>query len=69
MIQREWYLKQLRTYRDKPLIKVLSGVRRCGKSTILHLFREELLASGSVAEDQIIAFNLALRHNVWAVLK
>ena len=57
MIKREQYLKRLRGYRDKPLIKVLSGVRRCGKSTILQMFSDELLSSGDVAESQIITFN------------
>jgi predicted AAA+ superfamily ATPase len=56
MIEREQYLKKLRLYKDKDLIKVVSGVRRCGKSTILKMFAEELLQSG-VKQDQIIQIN------------
>jgi predicted AAA+ superfamily ATPase len=65
MIERERYLRQLRGYRDKPLIKVLSGVRRCGKSTILRMFCEELLTSGTVTEEQMTIINfedMAYRH-------
>ncbi len=56
MIRRELYLSQLMMFRDKPLIKVITGVRRCGKSSILSLFSRELLDSG-VAEEQIIQIN------------
>ena len=51
-------------YKDKPLIKVISGIRRCGKSTLLELFQEELLNNG-VEQNQIISYNfedMALRH-------
>ena len=57
MIQRELYLKKLRYWKDHDVIKVVSGIRRCGKSTLLHLFREELLGSGIRAEN-IISLNL-----------
>ena len=53
MIVRPLYLKVLRTYRDVPLVKILSGIRRCGKSTILEMFRADLLKDG-VREDHII---------------
>jgi predicted AAA+ superfamily ATPase len=56
MIARTAYLEQLRSFRDKQLIKVITGIRRCGKSTLLELYREELLAGGVPAE-QIIAVN------------
>ena len=54
MIIRAQYLNTLRTYRDVPLVKILAGVRRCGKSTILEMLREDLLKSG-VAENHIIS--------------
>lgn len=54
MIIREAYMNILRTYRDVPLVKILAGIRRCGKSTILDMLREDLLKSGILA-DHIIA--------------
>lgn len=54
MIIREAYMNILRTYRDVPLVKILAGIRRCGKSTILDMLREDLLKSGILA-DYIIA--------------
>ncbi len=56
MITREVYLNKLRRYRDKKLIKVITGIRRSGKSTLMQLFQQELLASG-VAAEQIISIN------------
>jgi predicted AAA+ superfamily ATPase len=43
LINREIYLKKLRLYKDKQLIKILTGARRVGKSTILEMFKSELL--------------------------
>lgn len=57
MIQRDEYLEKLRTYRDKDLIKVVTGVRRCGKSTLFDLFAQELVESG-VPDTNIIRINL-----------
>jgi len=57
MIQRQEYLDTLIRLRDKQLIKVVTGIRRCGKSTLFELFRDYLRADG-VAEEQIIAINL-----------
>lgn len=53
MIVRPHYMKLLKTYRDIPLVKILAGIRRCGKSTILEMLREDLLQSGT-ASDHII---------------
>ena len=47
LIQREQYLEFLRRHKDQDVIKVVSGVRRCGKSTLFELFKQELLASGA----------------------
>ncbi|WP_026892498.1 ATP-binding protein [Lacrimispora aerotolerans] len=54
MILRPRYLEIFRTYRDVPLVKILAGIRRCGKSTILEMLAKELVSSG-IAEDHIIS--------------
>lgn len=56
MIQRPEYLKFLIDFKDKELIKVVSGIRRCGKSTLFELFKDYLLANG-VDKSQIISIN------------
>ena len=53
MIVRPHYLDELKKYRDVSLVKILAGIRRCGKSTILDMLREDLLANG-VRPEQII---------------
>lgn len=53
MIIRPQYMKLLKTYRDVPLVKILAGIRRCGKSTILEMLRDDLVESGA-ATDHII---------------
>lgn len=57
MIERKEYLDALRRWRDKHVIKVITGIRRCGKSTLMELFQEELRRDG-VPEGRIIAINL-----------
>ena len=54
MIIRQHYLNMLKIYRDVPLVKILAGIRRCGKSTILEMLRDDLLKSG-IAADHIIS--------------
>lgn len=56
MIKREEYLKALRHWQDKKIIKVVTGIRRCGKSTLLKLFQSELLEAG-VELNQIVSIN------------
>lgn len=56
MIQRQEYLDKLIAFKDKQLIKVISGIRRCGKSTLFLLFQQYLLNNG-VKEEQIISLN------------
>ena len=46
LIERKQYMQQLRSLKDQNVIKVISGVRRCGKSTLLMMFAEELIQSG-----------------------
>lgn len=50
-------MEQIKPFIDKPLIKILTGIRRSGKSTVMRLLKNELLASG-VPEDRIISINL-----------
>lgn len=57
MIQRDEYIKQLQHFKDKDLIKVVTGIRRCGKSTLFDLFEEYLISTG-VEKNQIIRINL-----------
>ncbi|MEG1524888.1 MAG: ATP-binding protein [Clostridia bacterium] len=54
MIIRPAYLDLLKTYRDVPLAKILAGIRRCGKSTILEMLKDELINSGAAA-DHIVS--------------
>ena len=56
MIVRETYLEKIRLFIDKPVIKVITGMRRSGKSVILKLLREELLRKG-IREDRILYLN------------
>lgn len=56
LIERKEYLKKLNNFKDKHLIKVITGIRRCGKSTLLELFQERLKKEG-VEESQIIKIN------------
>lgn len=43
MIIRPRYLEMLKTYRDVPLVKILVGIRRCGKSTVLEMLEKDLI--------------------------
>ena len=57
MINREEYLNELIRWKDKDLIKVVTGIRRCGKSTLFELFIDYLKKNG-VSSSQIIHINL-----------
>lgn len=56
-IKRKEYLEKLIAFRDKQVIKIITGVRRCGKSTLMELFQDYLKSQG-VLEEQIVAVNL-----------
>lgn len=55
-IERHNYLQKLIAFKDKKLIKVITGIRRCGKSTIMEIYRDWLIAHG-VMQEQIIYLN------------
>ena len=58
LYRREKYLSRIRSfYHDTDLIKVITGIRRCGKSSLMHTISEELLESG-VKEENIVFYNL-----------
>ena len=56
MVQRNEYLEQLKKWKDEQVIKVVTGIRRCGKSTLLEMFQDYLKTQG-VDNDQIISIN------------
>ena len=57
MIERTEYLEELKRWKDKDLIKVITGIRRCGKSTLFQLFIDYLKSTG-ISNEQIISLNL-----------
>ncbi|OQB14933.1 MAG: hypothetical protein BWY15_00747 [Firmicutes bacterium ADurb.Bin193] len=57
LVKRHDYLEWLKSWREKQLIKVVEGVRRCGKSTLFKLYIDWLLETG-VSPKQIISINL-----------
>ena len=62
MIKREMYMSRIRPFIGNDLVKVMTGIRRTGKSVMLELIKEELLASG-VGAGQFISFNFEdMRH-------
>jgi uncharacterized protein len=63
MVKREIYLNKLRQLKDQNLIKVITGIRRCGKSTLLEAFKNELLSNG-VPPQSIIFLNFEERENL-----
>lgn len=56
MVKRELYMKRIRPFINRDLVKVLTGIRRCGKSVMLQLIREELLEEG-IEESRILQVN------------
>ena len=58
-VPRPQYLQVLKKYKDIPLVKILVGIRRCGKSTILEMLKEDLQASG-IKEDHVISLRYTI---------
>jgi len=61
-INREFYISKLLSYKDKDLIKVVSGLRRSGKSTLLEIYHEYLLKHG-IGKRQVQFYNFELPEN------
>ncbi|WP_294361213.1 ATP-binding protein [uncultured Senegalimassilia sp.] len=62
MITREKYLADLQCWKDKDVIKVITGVRRCGKSTLMEQWKAHLRTSG-IGAERIIHINLEMMEN------
>lgn len=55
-IKRDKYLSILKSFKDQRIIKVITGIRRCGKSTLLEIYQDYLRNNG-IKEEQIISIN------------
>ena len=55
MIYRPLYVDKIMAYVDTPFVKILTGVRRCGKSTILKMIMERLKTQRGIPEDRIVS--------------
>ena len=55
-INRDKYLSILKSFKDQQIIKVITGIRRCGKSTLLEIYQDYLRNNG-IKEEQIISIN------------
>ena len=63
-IKRDSYLQQLISYRYDGLVKVITGIRRCGKSYLLRNIYKEFLLQDGVKEEQIIVIELDLAKDI-----
>lgn len=54
MIDRPLYVNQIMAYMDTPFVKILTGVRRCGKSTILKMIMEKLKTERNIPAERIV---------------
>ena len=62
IVRRDHYLSMLRDFRDEPLVKIITGIRRCGKSTLMEMFVSDLKENG-VPEKSIIHMNFEDHEN------
>ena len=56
MIYRPLYVDKIMAYVDTPFVKILTGIRRCGKSTILKMIMEKLSAERGIPEERILSY-------------
>lgn len=68
MIERKEYLEKLKKWKDKDLIKAVTGIRRCGKSTLFELYIDYLKSIG-IEENHIISINLENPENEFDTYK
>lgn len=64
MIKRELYMKKIRPFMNQDIIKVLTGIRRCGKSVMLELIKQEFFAQG-IQESQCLTANFESKMIAW----
>ena len=63
MVERELYMKQIRPFIGQDLVKILTGIRRCGKSMMLELIKQELQVQG-ISSKQMLAYNFESMSNM-----
>ena len=56
MIDRPLYVEKIMVYADTPFVKILTGIRRCGKSTVLKMIMEKLRTERKIPEEQIVSY-------------
>ena len=56
LVERKEYLEQLKAWKDEQVIKVVTGIRRCGKSTLLSQYQQQLQTTG-ITDEQIVSVN------------
>jgi len=64
LIRREHYLKVLHGFKDKPLIKIITGVKKCGKTTLMEMFIEDLKRSG-IQDGDILYLDFEKKENAF----
>ena len=62
LVERKEYLDKLLSYKEKGMIKVVTGLRRSGKSVLLELYRNRLIKLG-IAQNQILCYDFELPEN------
>lgn len=67
MINRDNYLNKLINFKDKDLIKVITGIRICGKSKLFDLYVEYLLNNG-ISKDKITKLNLKILYTIILII-
>ena len=63
MIERPLYLNKIMPFVDTPFVKILTGVRRCGKSTILKMIQKKLKEEHHITGEQILSYRLEFHYH------
>lgn len=56
MIERPLYVNKIMSYVNTPFVKILTGIRRCGKSTILNMIMQKLKSEYGISEERIFSY-------------